>query len=361
MSKNSSLIQINSHLYDANSGRLYHHPRGPVIDGFRRQPARVIKKFSTTLSVSKEDSINRSHKSAHSIHSRAQRSKTLMRKAVGKPAQRSGREKLDQLKRQVNGSNKDRVIRAMNVVKNPRVDRFGKPINQTKSLLAHAATRAKPNAAQVGGFNIKSHSGGSMAIQQPPSMVSSVSHQKLERMLDEALLRADAHKKAVRNKRLSKRHFGGLNFMPKWLAIALIGVVLAAAGTYFAWRNIPAVSLKIASLRSQVQGSLPEYIPSGFRFNGPIEYKSGNISLTYRADSDRYFTLEQQASNWDSSSLVANALPQDTKVQTSQVKGATVYVDSSSNEATWVSNGKRYTLKGKLDTDEIFKIADSIL
>ena len=83
--------------------------------------------------------------------------------------------------------------------------------------------------------------------------------------------------------------------------------------------------------------------------------------MTYTGEGERYFTFEQQASNWDSSSLEANTLTEDTKVQTSQVKGTTVYIDSNKNEATWVSNGMRYKLKGTLNPDEISKIANSIL
>lgn len=350
MSSQPSLIEINNQLYDANSGRLYHHPRGPVIDGFRRQarPAHVIKKLSA----------HRALKPARSVHGQTQRSKTLMRKVVNKPHKNAG----DSQKSLINSSravNKTRVSRAMNMVKNPRVDRFGVPVKQTKALLTQAATQTRPAIARNGGFGIKS--GTAVAIQPAPSMITSVSHQRLERMLDEALLRADSHKKALDNRHKSKRLFSRLNFMPKWLTLVLISLVLLSAGTYLAWRNIPYVSLKVASLKAQVRGSLPDYVPSGFRFAGPIEYKPGNISLTYKADGERYFTLEQQASNWNSSSLEANAMPQATKVQTSQVKGTTVYLDSSNNQAKWVSNGKLYTLKGELNADEVFKIANSIL
>lgn len=303
---------------------------------------------------------SRAHKPAHSIHNRAEHSKTLMRKAVNKPVNHRAAEKPQHLKHPYSTSNRERAARAMGMIKNPRVDRFASPVKQTKSLMAQAAVHTKPVMAR-NSIDIKSSANGAAAIKPAPSMVTSVSHQRLERMLDEALLRADAHKKNLGSRRSGRRRWGGLNFMPKWLTVVLITLILVSAGTYFAWRNIPSVSLKLASLRSQVQGSLPNYVPSGFRFAGPIEYKTGNISLTYRADSQRYFTLEQQASNWNSASLEANALPQDTQVQTSQVKGTTVYVDSSSNQATWVSNGKRYTLKGQLKPDEIFKIADSIL
>ena len=181
-------------------------------------------------------------------------------------------------------------------------------------------------------------------------------------MLDEALIKADAHKKALSEhlagKRRLRKHFG---FMPKWLTISLVALVVVSAGVLFAWHNVPSVSMKFASTRAHIEGSLPEYIPSGFKFAGPVKYETGALSMTFKTEDERAFTLEQQASSMDSLSLKANTIADDAKVQTSQVKGATIYLDSSRNEATWVSDGKRYKLRGQLTPDEIFKIAGSIL
>jgi hypothetical protein len=361
-----SLIEINGQLYDANSGRLFHHPRSPVIDGFVRktQASQAIKIAATLspLSPKLTSAKTRLHKPAQTVHKRTQRSKTLMRSAVNRPNS-GNQDKTDHQppKPRTGAPQKARLSRAMNMVKHSRVDRFGTPVSLSKSLSSHTAARPKPLLINNSGASPRAAKTAAVAVRPAPSMVTSVSHHRLERMLDEALISADAHKKAF-NERIGKRRFSRkLNFLPRWLTITIATLVLASAGTYFAWRNIPYVSMKVASLRAQVKGSLPDYVPSGFRFAGPIEYEPGNISMTYRSGGERYFTLEQQASNWDSSSLEANALPEDTQVQTSQVKGTTVYVDSSNNEATWVNNGKHYKLRGQLNPDEIFKIAESIL
>ena len=352
MGKKPSLVEINGQLYDANSGRLFHHPRGPVIDGFVRKPQPINSK----LGSAKE----RLQKPASVVHRRTQHSMTLMRSVVKKPkSSHNPGSKSRASKARTAMPTPNRISRAMNTIKNSRVDRFGTPIIQTKAAYANAVPHSKP--AMTG--KAKPPASTALAARPAPSMITSVSHQRLERMLDKALIQADSHKKALQGRLAGKRRFSRhIRFLPRWLTIATATLVVLSAGTYFAWRNIPYVSMQLASLRAQVKGSLPDYIPSGFKFSGPTQYESGAISMTFKAEEEsRYFTLTQKASNWDSSSLAANTLSDDAQVQTSQVKGTTVYY--SGDQAAWVNNGKYYVIKdhAQLNPDEIFKIADSIL
>ncbi|MBI2285279.1 DUF4367 domain-containing protein [Candidatus Saccharibacteria bacterium] len=352
MGQKPSLVEINGQLYDANSGRLFHHPRGPVIDGFVRKPRPINSK----LGSAKE----RLQKPASVVHRRTQHSMTLMRSVVKKP--KSGHNpdsKSKAPKARTATPTPNRISRAMNTIKNSRVDRFGSPIIQAKAAYAKAIPRSKP--AMAG--KAKPPASTALAARPAPSMITSVSHQRLERMLDKALIQADSHKKALQGRLAGKRRFSRhIRFLPRWLTIAIAILVVLSSGAYFAWRNIPYVSMQLASLRAQVKGSLPDYVPSGFKFSGPTQYESGVISMTFKAEEEsRYFTLTQKAANWDSSSLAANTLSDDAQVQTSQVKGTTVYY--SGDQAAWVNNGKYYVIKdhAQLNPDEIFKIADSIL
>lgn len=368
MGKKPSLIEMNGQLYDANSGRLFHHPRGPVIDGFMKKPqlGRVFKKAAETPTSTTAKYISgepRQHKPAQTIHQRTQHSNTLMRSVVKRPSgnQALGH-KLKPSKVRTGQPSPARISRALNMMKNSRVERFGLASGHAKAIVSQTASRAKIVAGNGAG-SAKATSSTAVANRPTPSVVASVSHQRLERMLDEALIRADAHKKALKGRlshkgRLSRR----FRFLPRWLTISIVALVVLSFGGYFAWRNIPYVSMKFASVRAQVKGSLPDYVPSGFKFDGPTRYESGSISMTFRADEEsRYFTLTQKASSWDSSSLEANTLSDDAQVQTSQVKGTTVYY--SGDQASWVNNGKQYIIKdhAQLNPDELFKIADSIL
>lgn len=368
MSRKTSLIEINGQLYDANSGRLFHHPRGPVIDGFRRkpQPSQIIKKDSgAPAPVDSGFSAARSHlhKPAQAIHNRSQHSKALMRSVVKRPINSKGLSgKLKRPKARIRMPSPVRISRAMNMIKNSSVDRFGKPVGIAKPALHGAALRSKPSLSDVI-VGAQAASSTAIAVRPMPSMVTSVSHQRLERMLDEALIHADTHKKALSDrlagKRRLSRHF---RFLPRWLTITVVAFIVVSAGTYFAWRNVPGVSLKFTSLRSQVRGSVPAYVPSGFKFAGPVQYEDGALIMTFKSKSDgRSFTFLQKASNWNSSSLEANSLPNDAQVQTSQVKGTTVYFDKDNN-ASWVNNQISSKIKNDagLTTDQIAKIAGSI-
>lgn len=253
----------------------------------------------------------------------------------------------------LSGVKPSRLSRALNMTKNDKVQRFGRTASQPKPVLSSPGIRSQTVPA----------GSTALAVTSTPSIARSVSHQKLERMLDEALIKADAHKQALKNRVRGQRRFKGRpNWLPRWVALTVIALIVTGLGAYFAWQKVPQASMKLASLRAQIKGSVPSYVPSGFSFSGPTQYESGAISMTFKAEEEsRYFTLIQKASNWDSSSLEANTLSGKSQVQTSQVKGTTVYY--SGDQATWVSNGKRYIIKdhAQLNPGELFKIADSIL
>jgi hypothetical protein len=195
-------------------------------------------------------------------------------------------------------------------------------------------------------------------------MVTSVSHQHLERLLDQALTRADAHKKARHAEFRNRSVFHRFLAMPKWASIgATTAVVLLLVG-FFAWQNVPQVAMRVAATRAHVSASVPGYVPSGFGFAAPIGYSNGVVAIKFKASGDaaRNFTISQQRSSWDSTSLVANAIPKDAQMQTSQIKGTTVYIYGTGNDAAWVNHGIRYTLKDQanLNSEQILRIADSL-
>lgn len=353
MGKKPSIVEINGNRYDAVTGQLIkaaktgsqltQSVKKPVIDGLTRRSQ-----------TSK----------AQLAHKRTQRSKTLMRSIVQKPYKpKEAKPKIPTLKARTAEVNPKRLSRAMNLVKNAQVKRFGNPVGHFRPK--PAATPPRSNKAFRGDIvPAKSTTSATALIFRPPSLVTSVSHQRLERMLDEALIKADAHKQAL-SEHLRKKHRlrRVYRYLPRWLVIALTVLVAFSAGGYFAWRNIPQASMRLASLRADIKGTLPDYVPSGFKFSGPIRYQQGAISLTFKSAGDgRSFTITQQASNWDSASLASNAIPENSKVQTSQVKGATVFIYESGDKATWVSNGIRYTIEGnaQLNSDQLLKIAESL-
>ncbi len=208
----------------------------------------------------------------------------------------------------------------------------------------------------------KTSMGSAAAVVQPmPGMITSVSHDRLERMLDEALIKADTHKQALKGRLRSNSSFlRWSKRAPTWMVVSLTAAIIVVVAGLFAWRNIPQASMKLASMRANVKASVPTYTPSGFKFAGPAKYNNGVLSITYKAG-NRSFVITQQATNWDSSSLETNAVPHNSQVQTSQVKGNTVYIYGSTNNATWVNDGVRHTIQNSasLNSEQLLKIADS--
>lgn len=350
-----SVIEINGNRYNAVTGQLIGTiMKTAVIDGFRRrtQTSPLIKKAKRG-----------SRRPAQTIHHRAQRSKTLMRTVVARPTAHK-EHKLSSLKARSDGGSA-RLSKAMSVAKSATVSRFGNPsASANPKAVHHRASHAK-KAVYGEIMNAKPQAGSTaVAIRPLPSMMTSVSHQRLERMLDEALIKADAHKQALKGRIYTERGFWQrVRRLPLWLVIGLSVLIVALAAGFFAWRSVPQFSMKVSSMQAKIQGSVPGYIPSGYSFSGPVKNEDGALSMTFRSGEDgRSFKIVEQASNWDSSSLAANAVAPSSQVQTSQVKGTTVYIYDSNNQATWVNNGIRYIIEGdaQLNSDQLLKIADSL-
>jgi hypothetical protein len=96
---------------------------------------------------------------------------------------------------------------------------------------------------------------------------------------------------------------------------------------------------------------------------GPVQYSAGQITISYKSNSDdRNFQLVQRNSDWNSQSLLNNFVTrEDEKYLTYQDKGKTIYVYDGNN-ATWVSGGIWYQVEGKssLSSDQLLKIASSL-
>jgi hypothetical protein len=73
------------------------------------------------------------------------------------------------------------------------------------------------------------------------------------------------------------------------------------------------------------------------------------------------FTITQEKSSLDSSSLIATELSATTP-QSSQVNGKTVYIYGNDNDALWVDHGMKFFIDdhANLNADQILRIAGSL-
>jgi hypothetical protein len=132
---------------------------------------------------------------------------------------------------------------------------------------------------------------------------------------------------------------------------------------FFAYQNVPNISMRIAASRAGFSAKLPSYKPTGFSFGGPIQYAPGQITVNFQSNSDdRNFHLTQKVSSWNSEALLDNYLLANSKTyQTYQDKGRTIYIYDGAN-ATWVSGGIWYQIEGEssLTNDQLLQVANSI-
>lgn len=163
----------------------------------------------------------------------------------------------------------------------------------------------------------------------------------------------------------TKRHkiAKALRISPR--AVSMSSFVLAGLllGGFFVYQNIPNMAMKLASTRSGVSASLPDYKPAGFVMSGPIQYSAGKISVNYHSNTDdRAYEVTQSASEWNPDSLLDNYVATNNRsYQTFQDRGRTIYIYEDSN-ATWVNKGVWYKIEGKsaLNSDQLLRIANSL-
>lgn len=332
------IIELNGKRYDALTGTIVRSSVQPKsvshshksIDGFTKSKTSTPR---TVVSVP-----------AH----RVEKSNTLMRTAVKKPV--NSKETIipttvskDILKPHLNHAvTKTKITKAQQIPKSELIKRFSevsgplhlkhKPLSSHHSSnVVHAVSTAKAtpdNIIEGGLANATSHE------QQP--MKKSKRHTTLARKL-----------------RLSPRTLS---------SVYLVLAVIIISG-FFVYQNSPNLSMRLASAKAGVHGSLPNYKPAGFAISGGISYKPGQITVSYKSNSDdRNFRIIQNTSAWDSNSLLENYVAVNRQdYQTIQDGGKTVYLYDGSN-ATWVDGGIWYRVEGnsQLNSDQLLHLASSL-
>jgi len=342
VSRSSTTLELNGNQYDKITGQL----------------------IGSVQSVA--DSLSHPTVATQSVHKGLERSRTLMRSVVSKPAKSKSTQTLA-TKNAASWSNPARAERAKTIDKNRYIKRFQamEPMQIRAAGVDVMMPKAKAQPIPAVSAPKKPRVVAPATARPMPSMVTSVSHQQLERLLDRALINADSHKKrAPRRANMANTNlWQRIKSTPKWVSVGSVLALVALLAGFFIWQNIPQIAMRLAASKAHISASLPAYTPSGFSYTAPINYAKGAITVNYKSpQAGKSFSLTQEASNWSSSSLAANAIPAEAQVQTAQVNGTTVYVYGDKNDATWVNHGVRYTISdhANLNSDQILRIANSL-
>lgn len=361
MGKTTSVIEINGNRYDAATGQIIgaiksvNKLRNQVIDGFVNRPALRLAaaspaNYSQALSASA---------GAPNLPRRAQKAQTLRRDGLKKPAGQAR----PRLSHSLSAPRPQTAARAQQILKHTKVNHFGIP---------RVAKGSKPAAevhhvsGEIINRKTSKQTDNAASVGAPlPSMITSASHQKLERLLDAALFQADAHKQALKYQ--AARHFWqrpGLFSRRRLLAVAVIIIAALVLGGLAAWQRVPQLSVKLAAKQAHVGASLPGYSPPGYHLAKPATATANSVILDYQSSTGQSgYTLTQQRTGMTSASLARTIIPPSAPVQTSDVAGNTVYIYGQGNNAAWVNNGVLYTIKDQanLSADELNKVAQSLL
>lgn len=345
------IIELNGRRYDAQTGKILPLIERPVnkarptsapshsIDGFVKPKNHAPRRVSQTTIA----------------HHSVAKSSTLMRKSVKKPVAitalggRQGKQTatipaIATPAQTVHTPPQERAERAEHVKRSNLIRRFGSEIQSAMGVTNHVAVKAVPHLPVA-------------AVSQPIAETPlSAEQTAIEANLN---FKQPKIKKTPAHHRIARK----LRVKPRTISLSAAVMAFVVFGGFFAFQNAPNLSMRVAAMKSQVDGSLPGYRPAGFAISGPIKYQPGEIIVSYKSNSDnRNFYITQKTSAWDTESLRENYVNGlKTSYQTVQDKGKTIYLYDDAS-ATWVDGGIWYTIEGssQLNTDQVLKLASSL-
>jgi hypothetical protein len=149
---------------------------------------------------------------------------------------------------------------------------------------------------------------------------------------------------------------------PNPMAVGAAALAVVVMGGYIWLQNYPRMQLSAVAGKAGFTASLPGYLPSSYKLDGPINATTGQVSLHYSASGLPGITVSQKVTSWDSSSLADNYVAaQDPSFASVQGKGLTVYLFGN-GQASWVNHGIWYNITGasRLSHDQLLKLAYSL-
>jgi hypothetical protein len=345
----NSTIELNGKRYDARTGKIISDAAshtsikaaskptsGAVLDGFTRR-AHVTPVQKPLKSATKSSSVPKQ------AVRKLEKAQTLMRPAVKKPAVIKNDIQAQKHIEKPKHINLARQARAGIAPKSPHISKFGtSKLSQVIKKELHLPV-ATPANAVAGAANTQA-SNELQRIEQ--AIAGATSHlQQLEK---------DVVKKA--------RFLDRVGFRNRFANLATVSLSVLLLAGFFAYQNIAAIEMRVAAARSGVSAQMPGYKPAGYGVEGAVNSTPGKVSVSFKSRTDnKKFTIIQQSSNWNSTSLLANHVSKASQpYQTYQNDGKTVYIFDNSN-ATWVNGGVWYQVEGdaSLTSDQLLRLANS--
>lgn len=248
-----------------------------------------------------------------------------------------------------------KVGRSMDIARSKSVAHFAPRVAPTKPILAAQQTRTDikpsrhPLVARVDNLRSATQNQLKPAISKPANIIK-------EEAIAEAFKKLSEHQTTEKN--TLKRRSKYLNAF-----LILVSICLLVVIGYYIYLNMPILSVRVASAQAGISATFPEYHPDGYNLNGPVSYGDGEVTISFKSNTNSStFVIKQMKSSWDSSA-VKDQVDKDSNgavVNTTTERGLTLY--TYNGNAAWVNGGILYSISGDahLSVDQIRRIATSL-
>lgn len=331
------------------NGRHYDARTGLAVDSVS-----AVSASHTAAPKPVTPSSSRSVASAR-IHSSAQRSQTLNRKSIKRPAATPKPAVASITPRRIT------VQGQAAPAKSPHISKFAK-----HPVVAPAAQRVMDIGPSTHPHVAKAHAISHAKAATPaahPSghpRIAQQSHKPAQVTKNEVIKAAIKNTQtmpATTKQRFLKRH-------PRVLSIVTASFALVLLGGYLTYLNMPTLSVRVAAAQAGIDASYPSYRPDGYSLNGPVAYNDGQVTMKFAANGGpQKFTIKQTKSSWDSSAVLDNYVTPKAGVSYIPYteRGLTIY--AYGGNAAWVNGGILYTIEGNapLSSDQLRRIATSLI
>lgn len=321
------------------NGRLYDPISGLPVTEVPKVSAPAAEPVQTAAA---------SKRSVHAgnVHAQIQRSHTLRRSALKRPAQQQSIEPVQKKPASPAIVHHKRPVTVPRVAaKSPVVSKFA----------AQPRPLAAPRVMDIGPMKhphvVKAQAQiDAKRVPEAP---------KPARIIKEEAIRT-AIQNTVRETKAPKRGFRH----PGIASIITASFALLVLGGYLTYLNMPSLSVRVAAAAAGIDASYPTYHPDGYSLNGPVAYDKGQVSIKFGANAGpQHFTINQAKSSWDSAAVLDNyVVPKaGSDYATYSERGLTIYTFDEG--VAWVNGGILYTIEGdaRLSSEQIRHIATSFL
>lgn len=285
--------------------------------------------------MAKSSSVDHMSISSSVSHHRVQRSTTLNRKYVKKPAkvnipESPAKSRTDDLKRRqalAAKINSERIAAL----------KAGKSLRKTTSSTAKSTT-PRPLASTMTKKNIKTKL----------SPAATKAKRAKDTAVESALKSVATMEKKVNTKskskvklpKLSAKHSLGakkllLAFGCAALAVGVLGYIIS--------NNTPDISVRVAAMSTGIDAKYPSYVPRGYTLSDIVSGDK-SISMTFKDSEEHFFTLSEEATVWDNETLEETYVKETWGNNYTSVREQGITIFISNSDATWINGNILYKI-----------------